>query len=65
MPMFYFVPFKFKSSAEGKSDLPVVDLGSPRDMFFYVLMGLILLGMFAAFIVVPAILVMRQAIPAG
>jgi hypothetical protein len=65
MPMFYFQPFKFKSDAERKQEVPVVDFGPRRDTILYVLSGLLLLALFAAFIIAPAVIALQQAAPAG
>jgi len=66
MPLYYFIPFKFKSDAERKMETPVLDFGPTRELMLSILVGLVLFAMFMAFIVLPAIIVMQQsAVPAG
>lgn len=61
MPLFYFLPFKFKSDVERAKETRIIDFGPARDMILYAVIGLLLLGLFAAFIIFPAILAMREA----
>jgi hypothetical protein len=64
MPLFYLIPFKLQSDAEHKINPPPVDF-KWSNVLLYGAVALLILAMFAVFIVLPAILSMRAAVPAG
>jgi len=65
MPLFYFIPFELKSDVDAKLRPPMLQVGSLGDVMMYAIVGLMLAALFAAFIVLPMILVMRASVPAG
>lgn len=64
MPWFYFIPYKLTSSMEQKAKPRFADFKF-WNVLLYLALGLIVLGMVAAFIILPMVLSMREAIPAG
>ena len=60
MPMFYFVPFKF---FKDRKKAQMVDVKA-SDIALYGILGLIALIMFFGLIVVPAMMLINQSLPA-
>jgi hypothetical protein len=64
MPWFYFIPYKLTSSMERKARPRFADFNI-WNMLLYIVLGLIVLGMFAALVILPTILAMQETIPGG
>ena len=65
MPLFYFIPFQLKSDVDKKMNPPMLQIGSFGEIALYVVVGLMLAALFAVFIVMPMIIMMRASVPAG
>lgn len=64
MPWFYFIPYKLESDMERKSRPRIVE-GSFWNGVLYVTIGLILVGMAAAFVILPAVMAMGAGAAGG
>ncbi len=64
MPWFYFIPYKLSSTAESRARPRLFNF-KLGDVLLYLAVSLILLGLFAAFVVIPTVMALRETVPAG